>query len=50
MISELAFDADRLDYSLRRYFVDEFHFRHVPALSAGSQVLHWGSDKSYKRG
>jgi len=42
--------ADRLDYSLRRYFVDEFHFRHVPALPPGSRVLDLGGNKIRKRG
>ena len=42
--------TDRLDYSLRRYFVDEFHFRHVPALPPGSRVLDLGGNKIRKRG
>ena len=42
--------ADRLDYSVRRYFVDEFHFRYVPALPPGSQVLDLGGNKFRKRG
>ena len=42
--------ADRLDYSLRRYFVDEFHFCHIPALPPGSQVLDLGGNKIRKRG
>ena len=37
-------------YSLRRYFVDEFHFRHVPILPPGSQVLDLGGNKIRKRG
>jgi SAM-dependent methyltransferase len=41
---------DRLDYSLRRYFVDEFHFRHVPTLPSGSLVLDLGGNKIRKRG
>ena len=40
----------RLDYSLRRYFVDEFHFRHVPLLSPGSRVLDLGGNRIRKRG
>jgi len=39
-----------LAYSFRRYFVDEFHFRHVPALPAGSRVLDLGGTKIRKRG
>lgn len=46
----VALQADRLDYSLRRYFVDEFYFRHVPTLSAGSRVLDLGGTKVSKRG
>ncbi|GIK40762.1 MAG: hypothetical protein BroJett011_45950 [Chloroflexota bacterium] len=41
---------NRVDYSLRRYFVDEFHFRRVPELSSGSQVLDLGGNKIRKRG
>jgi len=40
----------RLDYSLRRYFVDEFHFRHVRALPPGRRVLDLGGNKIRKRG
>jgi SAM-dependent methyltransferase len=36
--------------SLRRYFVDEFHFRHIPALPTGSRVLDLGGTKVRKRG
>jgi SAM-dependent methyltransferase len=39
-----------LDYSLRRYYVDEFHFRRVPMLPAGSRVLDLGGNKIRKRG
>lgn len=45
-----SLQADRIDYSLRRYFVDEFHFRHVPALPPGSRVLDLGGNKIRKRG
>lgn len=41
---------DSLHYSLRRYFVDEFHFRHVPGLKPGSLVLDLGGNKILKRG
>lgn len=47
---DLSFQADYLGYSLRRYFVDEFHFRHVPMLPAGSRVLDLGGNKILKRG
>ncbi|MBI3978491.1 MAG: class I SAM-dependent methyltransferase [Chloroflexi bacterium] len=39
-----------LDYSMRRYFVDEFHFRHVPTLPPGSRVLDLGGNRIAKRG
>jgi SAM-dependent methyltransferase len=41
---------DSLHYSLRRYFVDDFHFRHVPGLQPGSRVLDLGGNKILKRG
>ena len=40
----------RLDYSLRRYFVDAFHARHVPTLAAGTRVLDLGGTRDGKRG
>jgi SAM-dependent methyltransferase len=39
-----------LAYSLRRYFIDEFHFRHVSTLPVGSQVLDLGGNRIRKRG
>ena len=42
--------ASHLDYSVRRYLVDEFHFRHVPNLSANSRVLDLGGNRICKRG
>ena len=42
--------ADRLDSSLRRYFIDQFHFRQVPSLPPGSRVLDLGGNKIRKRG
>ncbi|MCA1959970.1 MAG: class I SAM-dependent methyltransferase [Desulfomonile sp.] len=39
-----------LDYSLRRYYVDQFHFRHVPEFPAGSIVLDLGGNRVSKRG
>ena len=41
---------DRFDYSVRRYFVDEFYFRHVPLLAVNSQVLDLGGTRIRKRG
>ena len=40
----------RLDYSLRRYFVDCFHAELVSTLRDGSAVLDVGGNKSKKRG
>jgi len=37
-----------MSYSVRRYFVDEFHFRHVPSLKG--RVLDIGGKKVRKRG
>jgi len=37
-------------YSLRRYYVDEFYFRHVPRLPVDSHVLDLGGTKIRKRG
>jgi ubiquinone/menaquinone biosynthesis C-methylase UbiE len=42
--------ARDLSYSLRRHFVDQFHFQHVSALRAGSRVLDLGGKKTGKRG
>jgi len=42
--------AQRLGYSVRRYFVDEFYFRHIPALPSNSHVLDLGGNKVRKRG
>ena len=39
-----------LHYSLRRHFVDEFHFRYIPRLKPGSRVLDLGGNKTSKRG
>lgn len=39
-----------LDYSLRRHYVDQFHFRHVPEFPAGSLVLDLGGNRVSKRG
>ena len=45
-----VFPHDRLDYSLRRFFVDQFFFRHVAMLRPGSRVLDLGGTKVQKRG
>ena len=36
--------------SIRRYLIDEFHFHHVPTISAGSLVLDLGGNRTGKRG
>lgn len=49
---ELSVDllADRLDYTLRRYFVDLFHVEQARALPKGSRVLDLGGNRINKRG
>lgn len=37
-------------YSMRRYYVDSFHFQHVAPLPAGSRVVDLGGKKINKRG
>jgi SAM-dependent methyltransferase len=39
-----------LGYSLRRHYVDEFHFREVPLLPSGARVLDLGGTRIAKRG
>ena len=39
-----------LNYSLRRYYVDEFHARRVAEIPAGSRTLDLGGNKIRKRG
>lgn len=39
-----------LQYSMRRYFVDEFYTRRVQQIPAGSRVLDMGGKKARKRG
>ncbi len=39
-----------LGYSLRRFFVDSFHFRHVHGLAAGELVLDLAGNRIGKRG
>jgi SAM-dependent methyltransferase len=40
----------RVDYSMRRYFVDEFFFRYVTMLPTQSQILDVGGHRDKKRG
>lgn len=42
--------VNRLDYTLRRYYVDDFHVRHVAHLKKGSRVLDLAGNKIRKRG
>ncbi len=42
--------SSRLSYSVRRYLVDDFLFRQVSQLPAGSKVIDVGGLKSRKRG
>jgi SAM-dependent methyltransferase len=42
--------AERLNYSVRRYFVDEFFTRHVSQVAVGSQMLDLGGTRIRKRG
>jgi SAM-dependent methyltransferase len=41
---------ENLWYSLRRYYVDEFYFRHVPTLPVNTHILDLGGTKIQKRG
>jgi len=41
---------DRLDYTLRRYYVDAFHAERISSLARGSLVLDLGGNKINKRG
>ncbi len=42
--------AQDLSYSLRRHYVDDFHFRHVASLPANATVLDLGGNRIGKRG
>ena len=42
--------ARDISYSLRRYYVDEFHLRQVAKLEPGSVVLDLGGNRLGKRG
>ena len=42
--------ARNVSYSLRRHYLDAFHFRHVAILPAGSLVLDLGGNRTGKRG
>lgn len=39
-----------LSYSLRRYYIDTFFFRHIPTIPAGECILDIGGTKILKRG
>ena len=41
---------DRLGFSLRRHYVDQFHFEHVPRLPRGCRIVDLGGHRSTKRG
>jgi SAM-dependent methyltransferase len=41
---------NRLDYTVRRYFVDEFLYRHVKTFSKSDRILDIGGKKISKRG
>ncbi len=43
-------DFARLDYTTRRFYVDEFYFQHASDLPPGSAVLDLGGDRVGKRG
>ena len=42
--------AADLNYSLRRFYVDQFHFRHVPGFNPGGRVLNLGGLRTLRRG
>ena len=48
--ADLADCLDNLGYSMRRYFIDEFYFRHVSVLPKGCRVLDAGGETILKRG
>ena len=41
---------DRLGFSLRRHYVDQFHLEHVPRLPNGCRIIDLGGHKTKKRG
>ncbi|MEW6533131.1 MAG: class I SAM-dependent methyltransferase [Thermodesulfobacteriota bacterium] len=41
---------ENLGYSMRRYYVDRFHFAHVPGIGEGALVLNVGGHRGAKRG
>lgn len=49
-VREDLLQADRLDCSLRRFFVDEFYTHYVALIKPESRVLDLGGQKSPKRG
>lgn len=42
--------ANDISYSLRRYYVDEFHMKHAQSFEPGSRVLDLGGNRIGKRG
>jgi SAM-dependent methyltransferase len=42
--------SSRIDVSLRRHYVDDFHHRHLAAIPAGSRVIDLGGHRDRKRG
>jgi len=49
-VNEALLQAERLDCSLRRYYVDEFFTRYASRFKSGSQVLDLGGQRFPKRG
>lgn len=49
-VFELGRRVRDLNYSLRRYFVDRFHFLHVPGFREGGRVLNLGGLAVLRRG
>jgi len=41
---------DKLGFSLRRHYVDQFHYQQIPTIPPGSRVVDLGGHKSTKRG
>jgi len=51
MNRSISIDKSRdISYSLRRYYVDEFHLRQALSLKAGSSTLDLGGNRTGKRG
>jgi len=50
MKDDISLQPDRIDYSLRRFYIDRFHARRVARLQAGASVIDIGGTKARKRG